>query len=136
MNLNYLLKTGLISLAVILQPIIAFSQTAENVDLLVNFDSSENISIEKPFKSEMTINFYKLDEVLKELTDPKGFYYITYTGNNLAVVIMSENWSAKPEEEKGSDIEKIENIIKKYGFKKVIIKQAVSSGEPIILREQ
>ena len=98
----------------------AFEQR-KMADVVIYFESSERILL-KGAKGPVTLE--GLEVALNT----------NVTNKNLAVVMMSGQWSMKPEQEKESSMNGIEDVLIKCGFEKVVIQQ-IDEGTPKIIRE-
>ena len=131
-------SVGIAVILLLTLPLVCFGQDAtteatpkyepeEEPNLIVSFESINRIFVDKPMiYTEEPLDLESLEILLGELE----------LGRELAIVTMSREWSLQSEEEKQSDLEKIEALLKIFGFKEVRIKQVVSDDkESYILRE-
>ena len=126
---------AVLSFFITVAPAISFSQPSEDAnqetgrafeqrataDVVIYFESSERILF-KGAKAPVTL------EGLEAALDTN------VTNKGLAVVMMSGQWSMKPEQEKESSMNGIEDVLIKCGFEKVVIQQ-IDEGTPKIIRE-
>ncbi|MCF7916661.1 MAG: hypothetical protein K9L61_02670 [Candidatus Omnitrophica bacterium] len=120
------INSTLISAIVLFSVIFSvYSQPFSNPNLKIKFNSWNNILIQEPVKTSPSnaLDKKKLKMTLSSLVDPKGFLHLAYTGNDLAMVIISEDWVKSSDFDKNKDVDEIISLLKEFGFKQIIVKQ-------------
>lgn len=96
-------------------------------DLEISFESSDRIFFDTPMiytEEPLSLNRH-FEATLKNLQVEK----------NLAIVKMGKDWSLKSQEDKKIDLDTLEKILKRYGFKLIIFLQGQNdSGKMKVLR--